>query len=525
MSDADNVIPFPHGRRAARRPRGGAAGPAGPTGHTPAEEHEEWIEALPPTPQSEAERVRAWARDHLGLPGDGLDALRSLREVAGFLGFEDDEPRRPQLLSRPAQPVAFVVRLDLDGASPPIWRRLRLAGELTLEAVHEVIQLAMGWGGGHLHHFVMGPKKRDWTAQPFLSDYDVAQGDEGVAEQDVRLDQVVAERGDRLFYEYDFGDGGLHTLKVERVEPWAAGERTASCLDGRRACPPEDIGGLPGYRSILDALAGRPDPQDAEWLGQVLDTLDAFDPEAFDAARVDADLELATIPLDVRNLSPMLAALLVGLGGSRLSTTGRLAARALASGPPLDAPAIEAATARYRALLDAVGEGLALTAAGYLPPKLVEQLYRGLEMDDEWWGKGNREDQTYPVYALRTSAISLGLLRKNRGRLLPTKAGQRLAHDPAALLRHIADRLPLGREAERTAGLALLVVAAAGADGDASPGLAGVVMQEAGWSFTGDAGFTTYRLGSDTRDVLDALTGRRADPATRTRVAAALLRR
>lgn len=597
MSDADNVIPFPHGRR-PRRSRGKAAGASDKTRRDAPEAPDAptagpWGDAAAPGAAGpgaagQAEEIRAWARENLGLPEDPGEALRALQQMAEYMGVyddpdaepgadddddgilgaawarriaggaggasgrrsaptglgaldaygplvpmppwglfdDDDRGRRPELLEPPAEPVAFVVRLDLDGAKPPVWRRLRLAGELTLDRVHEVIQLAMGWTDTHLHRFVMGPKARDWRTEPFLSAYDVAQGDVGVAEADVRLDEVLREPGDRLFYEYDFGDAWNHTLKVERVEPWRPGGRTASCLDGRRACPPENVGGVHGYATILQALAGKVDPEDADWLAEVLSTLPGFDPVAFDAAETDRLLEQAATPLDLRSLNRDLLALIAGVGASPLTTTGRLAARALAAAEPLDAAAADAATSRYRGLLDAVGDGITLTPAGYLPPKLVEALYHGLGLDDEWWGKGNREDQTYPVHALRASATALGLLRKNRGRLLPTKAGHALAGDPAALLRHIADRVPLGRDAERPAGLALLLLAAAGEDPYAARDQAAQVLGEAGWAFTGpNPGSTAYMLAAPTRQVLDALTGPKPAPGVQAAVARALLRR
>lgn len=52
--------------------------------------------------------------------------------------------------------VCFVVRLDLDNARPPIWRRLRLGSDLRLSQVHDVVQAAMGWSDMHLHHFQDG---------------------------------------------------------------------------------------------------------------------------------------------------------------------------------------------------------------------------------------------------------------------------------------------------------------------------------------------------------------------------------
>jgi hypothetical protein len=102
------------------------------------------------------------------------------------------------------------------------------------------------------------------------------------------------------------------------------------------------------------------------------------------------------------------------------------------------------ATRVIRALLDHVGDdGVALTAAGYLPPASVGALMKQLDPEQRWRGPANREAQTYPLLALREITTRLGLLRAYRGRLVPTKAAQKLRRSPVGLWWHIARRLPL----------------------------------------------------------------------------------
>ncbi|SNR56114.1 hypothetical protein [Blastococcus mobilis] len=116
----------------------------------------------------------------------------------------------------------------------------------------------------------------------------------------------------------------------------------------------------------------------------------------------------------------------------------------------------------YRWFLARVGDGLKLTAAGYLPPAVVSEIMRRFGWDADWVGAGNREDLTVPVSALRTSARRLGLVRVHRGVLLQSVAGRRLAEDPDGLWQHIAARLPLGsRDVELQAGVLWLLAIAA----------------------------------------------------------------
>jgi len=83
----------------------------------------------------------------------------------------------------------------------------------------------------------------------------------------------------RFQYEYDFGDGWRHTLLLEKILPPDPSMHLPVCLQGRAACPPEDVGGVGGYANFLEALR---DPEHEEheeylnWIGG------KFAPNAFD---------------------------------------------------------------------------------------------------------------------------------------------------------------------------------------------------------------------------------------------------
>lgn len=386
----------------------------------------------------------------------------------------------------PDEVSTYRVRIDIDEARPPIWRRLDLAGDLTLEQVHLVIQLAFGWTSYHLHSFT--PEidgAHDRRAQPFANEGTVEFSDGSMPEEGlVRLDQVVRAPGDRLFYEYDFGDGWGHTLEVEKVLPRADGDPLAASLDGRRSGPPEDAGGIWRYNELVAALAGEASEIDARELAELRDWLPpGFDPEnaALDGLDLDGYLRIAasadqlsaSLPGNPR-LAPACAELVAA--AEPMGILPGLSAAFVAAGLPLEVEPpsaalatvldgltpeeAEAALTPLRTLLTTIGpEGTQLTAAGYLRPAIVETLFTSLNMADEWIGKGNREDQTLPVLQLRESATALGLVRKSKGRLLPTKAA---TSDPIRMWRHVASRLTSStQEIERHAAvLALLTIAA-----------------------------------------------------------------
>ncbi|MDO9456595.1 plasmid pRiA4b ORF-3 family protein [Nocardioides sp.] len=412
---------------------------------------------------------RARSGNVTALPGVDLAALLVEQgiDLGGLDPLDPFARRRPVPLDVPAETQTYRVRVELDGVRPVVWRRLELAGDLTLEDLHGVLQAAMDWGDIHLHAFVMGPGRRDPRLAPFLTEFDLDETDDGVPEADVRLDQVLREAGDRLYYDYDFGDGWEHRIKVEVVLPLVDGAPRATCTGGARACPPDDVGGVVGYDEMLQAL--RSGPTD-DWAIEKLDWLpEGFDPAAFDLARTDEQVQLA---LD--GAGPVLTELVDGLL-DRLTSSAHTTVSAwaeAASRTPItyDEQAVVAVVAPWMALLDHVGDGVALTGAGYLKPASVEHLVSVLRDggrlgrgSDVAMGKGNREENVRPVAWLHGSARTCGLVRKAKGRLLPTPAGNACRGNPVRLLLLLADRLPIGRKGhELDAGLLVLLAAVAG---------------------------------------------------------------
>lgn len=408
-----------------------------------------------------------------------LDALLSGR-VSSILEKLDNSAE-PALRPPPPEVSGFRVRLDLHGAKPPVWRRLELPGNLTLPRVHGAIQAAMGWTDSHLHRFRTG---RDHRSPYFVTTFDLDEGEEGVLEDDVRLDQLVSAEGDAIWYEYDFGDGWDHELKVEAVlvEPPAM----ARCTGGRLACPPEDCGGIGGYDELAAWVRSG---YDGALLPEVFDNathardwlpLD-WHPDHFDLGEVNATLSVALAePVEVTG---ELAELVGQLEQRGIRSLREVLGRPLSHGPT-EVTDDQAArlTEAYRVLLDLVGDGVALTSAGYLPPKLVEQFAERTGITGWWIGKANREDLTPPVAAVRETARALGLLSVRKGRLMPTAAGVRTRQDPHVLLQHIVGRLPLGtKDFDRHAGWMALAVASSGVPAEHWREEVGELLLALGW--------------------------------------------
>lgn len=172
----------------------------------------------------------------------------------------------------------YQLKVVLLGSATPIWRRLHVPADAKLDWLHAVLQVAMGWTNSHLHQFKVGEDYYSDTrhhSAEFEDDLPILE------DRTFTLRQIAPREQDAFRYEYDFGDSWEHEITVEKILPNTAESSSARCLEGARACPPEDCGGTPGYDDLLKILENRKHPEHKsmkEWLGRPLDA-EAFDVE------------------------------------------------------------------------------------------------------------------------------------------------------------------------------------------------------------------------------------------------------
>jgi hypothetical protein len=171
----------------------------------------------------------------------------------------------------------------LKDTSPPIWRRFEVPETMTLAQLHDVLQIVMGWTDSHLHRFIINGKE---YGRP---DYEERWADDDPLrdERRVRLTNLLRVVPTAFLYEYDYGDGWLHMIVVERYWPSSPERQYPACSAGERACPPEDVGGVYGYEELLAILA---DPNHEEYERMRMWAGEDFEPERFDIKDVDVTL-------------------------------------------------------------------------------------------------------------------------------------------------------------------------------------------------------------------------------------------
>jgi hypothetical protein len=210
------------------------------------------------------ELVRAWppTRNEPCWCGSGRKYKKCCDTVA-------TDPQRRIDPTATATAAAYEFDIRLAGATPPVWRRIQLSADATFGDLHRAVQLACGWTESHL--FVFRTAAGDVIAGSAFEDgFDDPEPDANA----VPLSRYFA-RHDACVYEYDFGDSWIHDIELrDRID--GPVDFTRRLINGDRAFPPEDCGGMHGYEQcVAVAAAGSDDEGLRVWLGD-------WHPEDFD---------------------------------------------------------------------------------------------------------------------------------------------------------------------------------------------------------------------------------------------------
>ena len=177
----------------------------------------------------------------------------------------------------------YQFKVTLKGVKPAVWRRFQVPEFYTFWDLHVAIQDVFGWLDYHLHEFeLMNPESCAITTIGIPSDEELFDREilpgwkEGIS-------NWFSTNNRSALYTYDFGDDWKHVVRLERILPREEKKKYPFCVDGKRACPPEDCGGVWGYQDLLKVLKN-PEHEEYEdllnWVGG------KFDPEYFDPQKV-----------------------------------------------------------------------------------------------------------------------------------------------------------------------------------------------------------------------------------------------
>ncbi len=175
----------------------------------------------------------------------------------------------------------FQFKITLEDVMPKVWRRIQIPENYSFWDLHVAIQDAMGWSDSHLHQFEVDDLKNGEKKTFGIPDGNLEDELDVSADWKSKIADYFSKDNKTARYVYDFGDDWIHKVTLEKIVPTEKGVKYPSCIDGARACPPENCGGPYGYAEFLEAVA---DPHHEEhkrmtgWIGGKWDS-EAFDPK------------------------------------------------------------------------------------------------------------------------------------------------------------------------------------------------------------------------------------------------------
>ena len=186
-------------------------------------------------------------------------------------------------------PNILQLKITLRDIEPKIWRRFLVSDRLTFDKLHEVIQEIMGWDNYHLYEFKFGAIRIILSDEGYLEENEIDP-------EKVKIYEYLNKEKQKCEYIYDFGDTWEHEIIIERIIPDKVedADNYPKCIDGERACPPEDCGGTGGYERLIEVLKtgkdslGENAKELKEWLGE-------WNPEKFDTNEINKSLQLEHI--------------------------------------------------------------------------------------------------------------------------------------------------------------------------------------------------------------------------------------
>ncbi|WP_418908786.1 plasmid pRiA4b ORF-3 family protein [Glutamicibacter endophyticus] len=346
----------------------------------------------------------------------------------------------------------LTLRVVLDGSNPEIWRTLELYSDLPLIEVGHAIQIAVGWENVHRQCF-----HNHAPDEPALKGDEICWLDADLMDEPLHrdlalstLESALAASGGVLYFEYDFGDRWIHRVSLMHRRPADGQAPRMILLEGELRAPIEDSGGLSTWYEYLRIISAKDEARNyqevLDWMRWRVGPCGNIDPTHFD---IDvARRKLALHAAGYRGKSVLGTWLQQVPTGTERFFGKMIAQTELTLDPQFAKPSwLEQILEPFAELIRlCAGTGVKLTHAGWLPPRVIEELlercqWHGIDYES---GTTKRENNLDTVRWLRDIAEEFKLVRKYRGHLIATEFGLELLAEPGTLHRYLLDCLISG---------------------------------------------------------------------------------
>ena len=181
----------------------------------------------------------------------------------------------------------YQFKIQLKEITPAIWRRILVPETYNFWDLHVAIQDSMGWFDCHLHVFRIRTDSSLSFIEIGIPNEDRFEDEpEIIPGWEIPISRYFNDVGVTSEYEYDFGDGWEHDVNLEGILQKEKGTKYPKCIDGSRACPPEDCGGVPGYYYLLEVISN---PRHEEYEEMITWLGGKYDPEEFNPDEIKFD--------------------------------------------------------------------------------------------------------------------------------------------------------------------------------------------------------------------------------------------
>ena len=246
----------------------------------------------------DAENIIRNGNDHEYIEYDSLEELlEGMKEKEGNDGmlndsmdtyddffWDDDEDyfRDDIFITNQKNVDMFTLNVTLNNAPLEIMRQIEVPSNIRLDALAEILTIAMGWEGSHLNQFKANGKFYEETSYEEDAFYKES-GWKKFGQHEYSLRDLLNRKGNKILWEYDFGDSWEHSITLENRRKMSANEKyTVKLLKGKNACPPEDVGGVIGYKHLLEVLDN---PKSPEYMMMKNWVSPDFNPKKFSKAK------------------------------------------------------------------------------------------------------------------------------------------------------------------------------------------------------------------------------------------------
>lgn len=178
------------------------------------------------------------------------------------------------------------LRVNIIDTKPLIWRRILVPADVSAYEFHHILQHTMGWCNRHLFEFHYSFFQLSLVDE-MGETIPVGKGKSDM--EKVTLGEMAGQVRNSFIYLYDIGDNWEHRVTVEEFSDQKLDH--AICLEGERACPPEDCGGVPGYYEMLKMLKNKFHKDHLMWTKWLKEYDPNWEKNRFDIDEVNENLK------------------------------------------------------------------------------------------------------------------------------------------------------------------------------------------------------------------------------------------